>query len=359
MHTRFTTIINEIYSLGEVIPNGKAVIKHLSFLPESWESKVEAITEARDLDKIAMEKIIGNLILYELKINQEKEIGSKRKEKNLSLKTTTSKDFENENIALMDKSPDHFIKFCPLWALEYKKNNPEKAKEDRYIPNNLRRTNQEADISMKKVLAAIGGISEEESENEEIKNQSLLAIKQEDKYYFFVLVAVTEEANKEEQEEEDQNSQSCPYESHLKARKRILRYLKGSVNLVQWYQEGDSIGLIGRADADYARFLVEQKSTFGMSKYLGPFLVSWATRKQNFVALSTAEGEYVAAASCCAQLLWIKQQLEDFGIKTGYIPIMCDNTSAINMAKNSVHRKHTKHINILQNFLRDNVEKRI
>ena len=103
MHTRFTTIINEIYSLGEVIPNGKAVIKHLSFLPESWESKVEAITEARTLDELAMDELIGNLITYELKKNQEREIGRKRKEKNLTLKTTTSEDFEDENIALLDK----------------------------------------------------------------------------------------------------------------------------------------------------------------------------------------------------------------------------------------------------------------
>ena len=96
-----------------------------------------------------------------------------------------------------------------------------------------------------------------------------------------------------------------------------------------------------------------------MANFLGPCLISWATRKQNFIALSTVEAKYVAVASCCAQLLWIKQQLEDFGINTGCTPIMCDNTSAINMAKNSVHRKHTKHIDILQNILRDNVEKRI
>ena len=94
-----------------------------------------------------------------------------------------------------------------------------------------------------------------------------------------------------------------------------------------------------------------------MANFLGPCIVSWATRKQYSVALSTAEAKYVAVASCCAQLLWIKQQLEDFGIKTGYIPIMCDNTSAINMAKNPVQHKCTKHIDIRHHFLRDNVEK--
>ena len=79
----------------------------MSVLPESWESKVEEITEARDLDKLAMYELIGNLITYELKKNQEREIGRKRKEKNPTLKTTTSEDFEDENIALMAKRFSH------------------------------------------------------------------------------------------------------------------------------------------------------------------------------------------------------------------------------------------------------------
>ena len=129
------------------------------------------------------------------------------------------------------------------------------------------------------------------------------------------------------------------------------------MNLVLWYPSGESFDLIGFADAVYAGYLLEQKSTSGMANFLGPCLVSWATRKQNSVALSTAEAEYVAAASCCAQLLWIKRQLEDFGIKTDCIPIMCDKISAINMANNPVQHKRTKHIDIRHHFLRDNVEK--
>ncbi|XP_070013875.1 uncharacterized protein [Nicotiana sylvestris] len=73
-----------------------------------------------------------------------------------------------------------------------------------------------------------------------------------------------------------------------------------------------SFNLIGYADADYAGYLVDRKSTSGMAHLLGACLISWGTRKQNSVALSIAEAKYVAAASCCAQLLWIKQQLENF-----------------------------------------------
>ncbi|XP_016491764.1 secreted RxLR effector protein 161-like [Nicotiana tabacum] len=91
--------------------------------------------------------------------------------------------------------------------------------------------------------------------------------------------------------------QSNSKESHLKAAKRILRYLKGTQNLVLHYPSGDNFNLIGYADVDYAGYLVDRKSTSGMAHFLGSCFISWGTRKQNSVALSTAEVEYVAAAS--------------------------------------------------------------
>ncbi|XP_075101648.1 secreted RxLR effector protein 161-like [Nicotiana tabacum] len=100
--------------------------------------------------------------------------------------------------------------------------------------------------------------------------------------------------------------QSNPKESHLKVAKRILRYLKGTQDLVLYYPSGDNFNLVGYADVDYAGYPVDRKSTSGMAHFLGSCLISWGTRKQNCVALSTTEAEYVAAASCCAQLLWIK-----------------------------------------------------
>ena len=75
--------------------------------------------------------------------------------------------------------------------------------------------------------------------------------------------------------------------------------------------------------------------------------------------MSTVEAEYVAAASCCAQLLWIRQQLKDFSVDKRCIPIFCDNTSAIKIAKNPCQHKRTKYIDICHHFLRDNVEKGI
>ncbi|XP_018628104.1 secreted RxLR effector protein 161-like [Nicotiana tomentosiformis] len=116
--------------------------------------------------------------------------------------------------------------------------------------------------------------------------------------------------------------QSNPKESHLKAAKRILRYLKVTQNPVLYYLSGDNFDLIGYADADYTGYLVERKSTSGMAHFLGSCLISWRARKQNSVALLTAEAEYVAIASCCAQLLWIKQQIEDFGVFSDCVPLL-------------------------------------
>ena len=96
--------------------------------------------------------------------------------------------------------------------------------------------------------------------------------------------------------------QSNPKETHLKAVKRIFRYLKNTSDLALWYPCGSNFDLIGYADADYAGFLIDRKSTSGMATFLGPYLVSWSTKKQHLVAMSTTEAEYVSAASCCAQL---------------------------------------------------------
>ena len=94
-----------------------------------------------------------------------------------------------------------------------------------------------------------------------------------------------------------------------------------------------------------------------MAQFLGSCLVSWGSKKQNSVALSTAEAEYVAAAACCSQLLWMKQQLRDYGVECGSVPILFDNTSAIDISKNPVQHSKTKHIEIRHHFLRDCVDK--
>ena len=74
------------------------------------------------------------------------------------------------------------------------------------------------------------------------------------------------------------------------------------------------------------------------------------------MALSTVETEYITAESCCAQILWIKQQLEDLGIKLNKTPIRCDNTSAINLTKNLIQYSRSKYIKIRHHFIREHVQ---
>jgi hypothetical protein len=129
--------------------------------------------------------------------------------------------------------------------------------------------------------------------------------------------------------------QASPRESHLKAIKIILRYLKHT-HVGLWYPKGAKFELIGYSDSDYARCKVQRRSTSGICQLLGRSLVSWSSKKQNNVALSTAEAEYIAADSCCAQILWMKTTLNDFGIKLKNVSLLCDNESAIKLTNNLV-----------------------
>ncbi|GAA0160579.1 transmembrane signal receptor [Lithospermum erythrorhizon] len=100
----------------------------------------------------------------------------------------------------------------------------------------------------------------------------------------------------------------------------------------------------------------DRKSTSGGCFFLGNNLVSWFSRKQNSISLSTAEAEYIAAGSACTQLLWMKQMLEEYGVNPGAMTLYCDNKSAICISKNPVEHSRTKHIDIRHHFIRDLVE---
>jgi hypothetical protein len=121
--------------------------------------------------------------------------------------------------------------------------------------------------------------------------------------------------------------------------------------------QGIYIDLNGYSDADYAGRKIDRKSTSGTCQFLGRSLVSWASKKQNSIALSTAEVEYIAAGHCYAQLLWMRQTLRDYGYTLSKVPLLCDNESAICMADNPVEHNRTNHIDIRYHFLRDHQQK--
>ncbi|KAI3732720.1 hypothetical protein L1987_63927 [Smallanthus sonchifolius] len=129
--------------------------------------------------------------------------------------------------------------------------------------------------------------------------------------------------------------QAAPKVSHLQAVKRIFRYLKGTSRLGLWYSKNDMFNLYAYTDSDYGGCNLDKKSTSGGS-----------------------EAEYIAASSCCAQIIWIQNQMLDYGMTFMATPIHIDNMSAISVTNNPVQHSKTKHIDIMYHFIRDQAEKK-
>ncbi|GJV80468.1 putative ribonuclease H-like domain-containing protein [Tanacetum coccineum] len=150
-----------------------------------------------------------------------------------------------------------------------------------------------------------------------------------------------------------------PKVSHLNALKRIFRYLKGRPKLGLWYPKDSYFILEDFSDSDYAGASLDWKSTTGGCQFLGSRLISWQYKKQTIVANSTTEAKYIAASHCCGQVLWIQNQMLDYGYNFMQTKIHVDNESAICVVKNHVYQSKTKHIEIRHHFIRDSYEKRL
>ncbi|GKC89622.1 hypothetical protein Tco_1150271 [Tanacetum coccineum] len=150
---------------------------------------------------------------------------------------------------------------------------------------------------------------------------------------------------------------SNPKESHLIALKRILKYLNGTPNLGLYYPKCSGFDLKGYSHSDYVGCNMDKKSTSSACQILGGKLVCWSVKKQQSVAMSLAEAEYVAASGCYASILWMKSQLSDYDIHYKMVPIFYDNTSAIAISNNLILHSITKHIDIRYHLIRDRILK--
>lgn len=145
-----------------------------------------------------------------------------------------------------------------------------------------------------------------------------------------------------------------PTELHLPAVKRVLRYLKGTINFGIFYKKGGSKNLVAYTDSDYVGDVEDRKSTSGYAFLLSSGVVSWSSKKQPIVTLSTTEAEFVAAASCASQVVWMRRILEKLGhSQGGSTTVFCDNSSMIKLSKNPVMHGRCKHIDVRFHFLRD------
>ena len=148
-----------------------------------------------------------------------------------------------------------------------------------------------------------------------------------------------------------------PTQSHLTAAKRILRYLKGTVYLGLSYKKCADGNLIGYSDPDWAGDVDDRHSTSGNVFSLAKGAVSWLSKKQATVALSTAEAEYVALSAATQEAIWLRRLLTDVGESLeDPIVINEDNQGAIPMAKNPVGHARTKHIDICYHLVREGVQ---
>ncbi|GJT07239.1 putative ribonuclease H-like domain-containing protein [Tanacetum coccineum] len=153
--------------------------------------------------------------------------------------------------------------------------------------------------------------------------------------------------------------QVTPKVSHSHAVKRIFRYLKGQPKLVLWYPINSPFDLVSYSNSNYAGASLDRKSTTGGCQFLGCRLISWQCKKQTVVATSSTKAEYVAAASCCGQVLWIQNQMLDYGYNFMHTMINIDNNSTICIVKNPVSHTKTKHIEIRYHFIRDCYDKKL
>nr|GFA26155.1 putative ribonuclease H-like domain-containing protein [Tanacetum cinerariifolium] len=133
----------------------------------------------------------------------------------------------------------------------------------------------------------------------------------------------------------------------------------GQPKLGLWYPKDSPFDLEAYTDSDYAGASLDRKSTTGCFQFQGCRLISWQCKKKNIVANSAIEAEYIAASNCCGQVLWIQNQLLDYGYNFMNTKIFIDSESTICIVKNLVFHSKTKHIEIRHHFIRDSYEKRL
>nr|GEX10183.1 hypothetical protein [Tanacetum cinerariifolium] len=139
--------------------------------------------------------------------------------------------------------------------------------------------------------------------------------------------------------------------SHYRGMIGTLFYLTGL-----GYPKDSSVALTAFADADHAGCQDTRRSTSGSVQFLGERLISWSSRRQKSAAISSTKADYIALSRCCAQILWMRSQLTDYGLGFNKIPMYCDNKSAIALCCNNVQHSRSKHIDIRYHFIKEQVE---
>ena len=142
--------------------------------------------------------------------------------------------------------------------------------------------------------------------------------------------------------------------THLKAAKKILRYLKGTTNFGLYYSIYDDYKLVGYNDSDWSEAMDDRKSTTSFIFYMGENAFTWVLKKQSIITLSTCEVVYVAATSCVCHAIWLQNLLKEIGLPQKELTkFFVDNKSAIDLAKNPVFHDRSKHIDTRYHYIKE------
>jgi hypothetical protein len=148
----------------------------------------------------------------------------------------------------------------------------------------------------------------------------------------------------------------APTTVHLKMVRRILRYVKGTINNGLHFTSNTNLNFSAFSDADWAGCLTTRRSTTGYCVFLGCNLISWCAKKQHTISRSSTEAEYRAMANTAAELTWLTYILHDLHIPLLSPPVLyCDNLSALHMTVNPVFHARSKHIELDYHFIRERV----
>jgi hypothetical protein len=149
---------------------------------------------------------------------------------------------------------------------------------------------------------------------------------------------------------------SNPSSDHMNKAKQIIRYLGSTPDLSLIFDGGSDKGIIAFCDSDWASDKIKRKSQTGYFFQLAGASISWQSRAQKTIALSSTEAEYMALCDCCKQAKWIKTLLSELGINVGPVPINGDNQGSIFLGSNPVQGNRSKHIDIRYHFVRQCLE---
>ena len=149
-----------------------------------------------------------------------------------------------------------------------------------------------------------------------------------------------------------------PRNVNLIATKNILRYLRGTIYYGLKYEVNQKINLEGYVDSDWASSAIDRKSTSGCCFSMGSGVISWFSRKQSYVALSTTEVEYATTCLGSCEAVCLRKLLSDlFDLQLDATCIYCDNQSCVKLSKNPVFHDNLKHIEIKYHYIRDMVQR--